>query len=203
MSPSVITPSLRSSDITRLLADSEPKRVYEALYRDGVCIIEGLADPKILDKVRAEINSHAKSPSGRVLSLAGKSEAFARNFLTLPLFDAVCQRILRKSTVNTFGTEKVPSTATPQVSKAAARLYGSDCANSYTGLRRDDQVHHTRHPGMRQSDLGLIIAGTKATDDNGGAEQFLIGSHNYSDETEPERNDCVSAELEKGDAVIW
>ncbi|KAM0213025.1 hypothetical protein ACHAQD_009467 [Fusarium lateritium] len=79
-------------------------------------------------------------------------------------------------------------------------------------LHRDDYISHNIHTDIekwdderdvnRESAVGLFVAGSKVTKENGGT-QFIQGSHLWGSERGPPRvEDCVFAEMDKGDAFI-
>ncbi|ENH66984.1 hypothetical protein FOC1_g10004615 [Fusarium oxysporum f. sp. cubense race 1] len=79
-------------------------------------------------------------------------------------------------------------------------------------LHRDDYISHNIHNNIekwdderdvnRESAVGLFVAGSKVTKENGGT-QFIQGSHLWGSERGPPRvEDCIYAEMDKGDAFI-
>lgn len=79
-------------------------------------------------------------------------------------------------------------------------------------LHRDDYINHNIHEPIdkwdderdknRETSVGLFVAGCKVTKENGGT-QFIPGSHLWgTNQGPPKVEDCIFAEMEKGDAFI-
>ena len=73
-------------------------------------------------------------------------------------------------------------------------------------LHRDEDVWGTRHDTpFRKEDIrqiGILIAGTKSTKENG-ATLVIPGSHKWDDERLPRDDEAVYAEMEPGSALIF
>lgn len=196
--------------LTRVPATTSPERVLEILRSEGGLIVEQLADHRTLDTVWDEIKDHLDTQqhdgvtfsknSQRITGLAGKSRTFATQLLTNRLYQDVSSLLLTKETTTYWGAETTTSISHPQLTNAMAFYLAP--GSKAQGLHRDDQCHHTRHPAKYETELGIMFACTRSHKDNG-ATNVVPYSHLWDDERKPMLEEAASAELEKGDALIW
>ena len=147
-----------------------------------------------------------------------------------PVFGAVSDHFLTTRSWFWWGNEKKESVSKPYVHSTVAMRIGPGAKAQ--PLHRDDYISHNIHQEVsewiderdmnRESAVGFFVAGTKVTKENGGT-QFIPKSHLWyvrftlswdvtkltflwnrgTDREEPPRvEDCIFAEMDKGDAFI-
>ncbi|OQE14959.1 hypothetical protein PENSTE_c031G02470 [Penicillium steckii] len=197
--------------LARLPRTSTPQEILTILLRDGGLILEQIADHEDINKAVEEIQPHLlgqarhngvtmPKESKQISGLAGKSRTFATKLLANPLYQEVSNLLLAKTTTTYYGKQKQTSVSKPQVTNTMAFWIGPGAQAQ--GLHRDDQCHHTRHPAKYETDLGIMFAATKSHKANG-ATRVVPGSNKWDDHRKPRLDEATSAELDKGDALMW
>ena len=194
-------------DITHVKADEPVELMTDALREDGVVIVEGLLDDDLLARFNAELDPllEGAQPEQRkflnevigwffghrtrhVTGVAGKSQVFATEILVHPVFEAVCDAILR------------PNCARYQLNIAHVLDRGPGSDQQF--LHRDEAVwiHLPQpHPEVQ---LASVIALVDFTADNG-ATRVAPGSHRWEPGRAAGPEDLLAAEMPAGSAVVY
>lgn len=139
--------------------------------------------------------------------MLGKSSAAGKDFVLNPLFQAVSTMMLTDANWFWEGMEKRWAISKPQLSNTT--VFSIRPGATAQPLHRDDGLHHRIPKAIdtypedlkRDTSLGFLVAGKKATKENG-ATRFIPGSHLWGHEQAPDESLCEYAELEKGDAFL-
>ncbi|EXJ95343.1 hypothetical protein A1O1_00463 [Capronia coronata CBS 617.96] len=194
-----------------------PEEVVEALKVAGGCIVRRAVPVEIVDQVEKDIRpaldqdtpwvgSFFPANTKRCYGVLGKSDAACEVVLN-PLFQAVASMLLTDANWFWEGTEKRWAVSKPQLMNTTVFSIGPGATAQ--PLHRDDGIHHRipkaidSYPAdlKRDTSLGFLVAGKKATKENG-ATRFIPGSHLWAHEQPPDESLCQYAELEKGDAFF-
>ncbi|KAL2823634.1 hypothetical protein BJY01DRAFT_263302 [Aspergillus pseudoustus] len=192
--------------VERFPATADPHILHQHLLASGIVILEGAATRSTLDRILTETGASPQQPSqpgtttATTFGLAARSATFATELLMHPVFTDLAQRMLTDTAIIYYERERTVSIAEPQVS-VTQMLCASPGAAAW-GLRRQDECHHIAHPAKRESDLGILYAGTDVTRENG-AVRVVVGSNRWDDLRDPVPEEEVLVELRKGDAVLW
>ncbi|EWZ47155.1 hypothetical protein FOCG_11092 [Fusarium oxysporum f. sp. radicis-lycopersici 26381] len=146
----------------------------------------------------------------RAPSLLALSPIYARSQVMNPVYQQVVDHFLTTRSWFWWGTERKESVSKPYLHSCTAMRIGP--GGKAQPLHRDDYISHNIHNNIekwdderdvnRESAVGLFVAGSKVTKENGGT-QFIQGSHLWGSERGPPRvEDCIYAEMDKGDAFI-
>ncbi|KAG5801465.1 hypothetical protein H9Q74_014098 [Fusarium xylarioides] len=146
----------------------------------------------------------------RAPSLLALSPTYARSQVMNPVYQQVVDHFLTTQSWFWWGTERKESVSKPYLHSCTAMRIGP--GGKAQPLHRDDYISHNIHANIdewdserdanRESAVGLFVAGSKVTKENGGT-QFIQGSHLWGSERGPPRvEDCIYAEMDKGDAFI-
>jgi ectoine hydroxylase-related dioxygenase (phytanoyl-CoA dioxygenase family) len=189
-------------------ADALAEALAAALESDGAVIVDGLLDADLLDRFNGELDpllEAARPDHGRyvndgvaaffgdrtrhVLGVAGKSEIFATEVLTHPVYRAACDRVL------------LPNCARYRLNIAHVMDRGPGSVRQWP--HRDEMVWNhvpVPHPELQ---LASVIALVDFTADNG-ATVVAPGSHRWDDPRRmPTEDEWVAAEMPAGSAVIY
>ncbi|KAM7193160.1 phytanoyl dioxygenase family [Naviculisporaceae sp. PSN 640] len=192
--------------------------VVQSLARVGGVVIRGLVPQPKLDLIERDVRPYldADTPwvgdffppeTRRAFGLVGKSDTFTRCIPMDPLYQAVCDRIL-KSTYQAYTGQKLETSVShPQLNNTIVFSIGPGARAQE--LHRDDMIHHNMLKAInadewtpdRETGIGFFIAGKKTTKANG-ATRFIPGSHLWDTLTPPDEDLAVYAELNPGDAFI-
>jgi ectoine hydroxylase-related dioxygenase (phytanoyl-CoA dioxygenase family) len=101
-----------------------------------------------------------------------------------PLYQAICDHFLTTRSWNWWGDERKESVSKPYVTSCTALRIGPGA--DAQPLHRDDFINHNYLEEIsewhdvpykrRETAVGLMVAATKVTKENGGT-QFIPGSH--------------------------
>lgn len=100
------------------------------------------------------------------------------------MYQAVCDHFLTTRSWNWWGTERKETVSKPYIASTTALRIGPGAKAQE--LHRDDYIHHNYLEDLevwqdepnrrRETSVGLMVAATKVTRQNGGT-QFIPGSH--------------------------
>ncbi|PKY03900.1 PhyH-domain-containing protein [Aspergillus campestris IBT 28561] len=199
--------------VTELPVTSSAKEVAEIIRRDGGVIIKNFISTDTVAQIDREIAPHwqrkgvykgnlfnAEDPP--LSGLCGKSPTVAEKALNHPLYQAVSKELLRDVTYPWWGDSRSICISDPILAVSQAFTRGPKTPGQ--PLHRDDMPQHFEHEeGSGDSSLlGLLVAGTKCTFENG-ATQLIVGSHKWGDDRGPaDPALCSTAEMETGDALL-
>ncbi|KAH7469925.1 hypothetical protein FOMA001_g13906 [Fusarium oxysporum f. sp. matthiolae] len=170
-------------EITALPASAPIEEIVSMIRRDGGIIIKGFITPDEADRIQAEADPHYQK--------VGKYEG-----TLFPPTDPPLSYPFRDG-------KRYKCVSNPVLAVSEAFSRGRSKAQP---LHRDDMAQHFDHvEGSGESSLlGLLVAGTKCTFENG-ATQVIVGSHLWPEAAisgPADRSMCSTAEMEKGDAVM-
>lgn len=191
------------SPLVRLPGTSSAAQVADVIRRDGVCIIEDLVAPDVLDRVSFEMGPYVdKTASGhndftgrvtrRTGGLPGRSAA-ARELITHPLIIGAGRQILAEDAgMQLMNTEIISIGDTETLQP----------------LHCDQEVWpYTFEVGYEPEFSVMWPLNTDFTETNG-ATRVIVGSHR-PDSTqdsvagEPAEADCEPAVMRRGSVLIW
>jgi ectoine hydroxylase-related dioxygenase (phytanoyl-CoA dioxygenase family) len=195
------------------------------LLRDGGLIVENMFTPSHIQEMLATIEPHLPSthhdfayqtpgsffPQETKLlwSLVARGPAVGHRVCFHPLLKGLRDQLLHMhiTRTNNAGSDDMQTKHTD----IPPRLSLSVCFDMRPGakqqpLHRDEDVWGTRHdtPFRREDirQIGILIAGTKSTRENG-ATLVIPGSHLWDDERMPTDSEAAYAEMEPGSALIF
>ena len=191
-----MTPSIRSFP-----PDAPLDALADALDQDGVLVLEGLFGDDVLRPIRDELAPHldAAVPAGgeflghstkAIPGLLAKAPAFAACIvdpLLLALTDHALLPACRKYQLQISTAQEVWAGGTGQAPHRDESVYGPFLDYG---------------PTAPQYVLGVIVAGSEFTADNG-ATRIAPGSHRWPVDREPTEADLVPAAMGEGSAVVY
>ncbi|KAF5707217.1 hypothetical protein FGLOB1_7048 [Fusarium globosum] len=208
-------------EVQRVSADAPIQDIIALLKRDGGVLVKGLISEadvdKAYDECRARLDSDVEwsgnffpKETQRAPSLLALSPTYARTQVMNPVYQQVVDHFLTTRSRFWWGPERKESVSKPYLHSCTAMRIGP--GGKAQPLHRDDYISHNIHTDIdkwdderdanRESAVGLFVAGSKVTKENGGT-QFIQGSHLWGSERGPPRaEDCIFAEMAKGDAFI-
>ncbi|KAL0935801.1 phytanoyl dioxygenase family protein [Colletotrichum truncatum] len=192
------------------------------LKRDGGVFVKGLVNVSDVDKAYEECRerldndvewngSFFPKETRRASALLALSPTYARTQMMNSTYQKVCQHFLTTRSWFWWGNEKKESVSKPYIHSCTAMRIGP--GGKAQPLHRDDYISHNYHQEIeewdderdknRETAVGLFVAGSKVTKENGGT-QFIPRSHLWGTDRElpPQVDDCIYAEMNKGDAFI-
>ncbi|CVK92226.1 hypothetical protein FPRO06_08909 [Fusarium proliferatum] len=201
-------------EITALPATAPIEEIVSVIRRDGGIIIKNFIKPEEADRIQAEADPHYQKvgkyegtlfpPTDPPLSgFAGKSPTFAHKAINHPVYREASKLLLKEESYPFRDGKRYKCVSNPVLAVSEAFSRGRSKAQP---LHRDDMAQHFDHvEGSGESSLlGLLVAGTKCTFENG-ATQIIVGSHFWPEASisgPADRSMCSTAEMEKGDAVM-
>ncbi|KAF5591675.1 phytanoyl dioxygenase [Fusarium pseudocircinatum] len=201
-------------EITALPATAPIEEIVGVIRRDGGIIIKNFITPEEADRIQAEADPHYQKvgkyegtlfpPTDPPLSgFAGKSPTFAHKAINHPVYREASKLLLKEESYPFRDGKRYKCVSNPVLAVSEAFSRGRSKAQP---LHRDDMAQHFDHvEGSGESSLlGLLVAGTKCTFENG-ATQVIVGSHLWPEAAisgPADRSMCSTAEMEKGDAVM-
>ena len=173
--------------------------VVEALRRDGAVVVTNLADPRLVDTIRADLrqrldasglksrsdfNGSRTLRSNSVLSTAPSAADLVDNDMLVGVADAIL----------------LPHCATYQVgSMSAIEILPGESAQA---LHRDDSLYPIENAGM-ELQIGVMWALDDFTAENGGT-RVVLGSHRFLRSWHlPDVSDWEAAVMPKGSALFY
>ncbi|KAJ5999788.1 hypothetical protein N7481_000197 [Penicillium waksmanii] len=198
--------------ITRLNAsdtETTTESVVGVVKSDGGVIIKGLFPKEHTDRIRAELkpvfDADIPDPSGffpkttrRATGLIGISDACVE-YATNKLWIDVCNAILTSTFCGWHGESLEKWTTKPIISSTVGfQIHPGSRAQD---LHKDDSDYHPRDH-TEDIMLGCLLAVTKSTYENG-ATLIIPGSHKWSPERIPRKEEAIPAELDVGDVLIF
>ncbi|KAL4876911.1 hypothetical protein BJY04DRAFT_222587 [Aspergillus karnatakaensis] len=199
------------------------EEIIALMKRDGAVFVRDLVSTADVDQAYEEVRprleqSHAWEGSffpketQRAPNLISLSPTYVRTQMMNPLFQQLCDHFLTTRSWNWWGKEWSESVSKPYITSTTALKVGPGAKPQ--PLHRDDYVNHNfivessvwddEKDYRQQIAMNMFIAGCKVTKENGGT-QMIPGSHLWGTNraTPPDEDDCVYAEMNKGDALIF
>lgn len=195
----------------------EPVETFvKALEQDGLVVVRNFASADDLVQSLQEVQPYldADKPwegklfppeTKRCFRLIGRSKTVREKFFSHPLYQQVSEHFLARTTTNYYDDTPTTYTTHPLLSMSMTMAIGPGAKAQR--IHRDDKNHHATHVKSETyvmgNDLlvGLMVP-TCATTIENGATQVIPGSHLWGDHRPPYRDELVSAELDRGDAVL-
>ncbi|OLN88088.1 hypothetical protein CCHL11_00007 [Colletotrichum chlorophyti] len=210
------------SEVQKVPKDTPLEDIIYLLKRDGGVFIKGLIPVADVDKAYGECRERLDNDvewngaffpkeTQRAPALLAISPTYAKTQMMNPLYQKVCEYFLTTRSWFWWGKDRKESVSKPYVHSCTAMRIGP--GGKAQPLHRDDYISHNYHEEIdewdderdknRETAVGLFVAGSKVTKENGGT-QFIPRSHLWgtSRQTPPRVEDCIYAEMEKGDAFI-
>lgn len=201
------------------LTVSEPitaEKVTKKLEIYGGCIVKNYLPKEDCDKILSDMRPHldADKPwnggffppeTRRACRTCIKSKTAAEKLLAHPLNVEVSTNFLAKKNYFVVG-DRITSGFSPiQHNSTITFDVGPGAADQE--LHRDDMLHHNVRHKMDnfqygyETAVGTVLALSRTTKQNG-ATRFVPGSHLWDHFRKPKEEECVYAELEKGDCFF-
>ncbi|RAH59465.1 phytanoyl-CoA dioxygenase family protein [Aspergillus piperis CBS 112811] len=215
-------PNKYGDEVQKVSRDTPLEEIIYLLKRDGGVFIKGLISEEDVDQASQEAKprldadvewngSFFPAQTQRAPSLIAHSSTYTKTQVMNPLFHQVCEHFLTSRRWYWWGDEKKMSVSKPYVHSCTAMRIGPGAKAQ--PLHRDDYINHRFHTEVgqwddvrdmeRESAVGLFVAGCRVTRENGGT-QFIPRSHLWGTErtTPPKVEQCIFADMEKGDGFI-
>ncbi|KAF6821731.1 phytanoyl dioxygenase family protein [Colletotrichum plurivorum] len=204
-------------EVQRVSAKTPTEDIIYLLKRDGGVFIKGLIPEPDVDQAYEECRerldndvewcgSFFPKETQRAPALLALSPTYARTQMMNPVYQKVCEHFLTTRNWFWWGNERKESVSKPYVHSCTAMRIGP--GGKAQPLHRDDYISHNFHREIeewdderdktRESAVGLFVAGTKVTKENGGT-QFIPRSHLWATDRKvpPRVEDCIYAEMDK------
>ncbi|CCE78583.1 Piso0_000607 [Millerozyma farinosa CBS 7064] len=193
-----------------------PEKVFKKLEIYGGCIVKKYLPEDVCDNILKDMEPHLVADEAweggffppetrRACRTCIKSPTAANKFLAHPLNLAVSNKFLSKKNYFVVGDRIVSGFSPAQHNSTITFDVGPGAADQE--LHRDDMLHHNIRHKMNKYEygnetaVGSILGLSKTTKQNG-ATRFVPGSHLWDHFHKPKEEECVYAELEKGDAFF-
>lgn len=194
------------ADIPRLVAGAPTEAIVASLQEHGGVIVEGVLSPDLLARFNAEIEPLLEQTSPKraylnpvidsfygdrvrqITGMATRSRIFAEEILCHPFYAGVCEAVLG------------PSCASYQLNVAQVMDRGPGAEQQLLHRDEDVWVHLPRpHPEVELASVIALVDFTKEL----GATVVVPGSHRWSRERSPQREEFAYAEMPPGSAVVY
>ena len=177
--------------------DADAQSVSSELLNNGCAIVEKLADPEALNRLRDELQPYLDSaPIGKT-DFAGRTSRRRNNLLSKS--PACCELAIHPLTLavgeNILGPHCVDFRL--HVTALIELLPGE----IQQGIHRDGGLYPVRHPQPPLT-MATFWAYTDFTAENG-ATLVAPGSHLWDHEREPEQHELISAVMPAGSMLIY
>ncbi|WQF77178.1 Putative phytanoyl-CoA dioxygenase [Colletotrichum destructivum] len=209
-------------EVQKVPADTPIEDIIYLLKRDGGVFLKQLIPVADVDQAWEECRERLENDvewngsffpkqTQRATALLALSPTYAKTQVMNSVYQQVCDHFLTTRSCFWWGSEKKESVSKPYVHSCTAMRIGP--GGKAQPLHRDDYISHNHHPEVgswdderdknRESAVGLFVAGSKVTKENGGT-QFIPRSHLWGTDRDvpPRVEECIYAEMEKGDAFI-
>ena len=173
--------------------------VVEALRRDGAVVVTDLAEPGLVDTIRAELRPHLDASGLKTRSDFNGSRTLRSNSV-LSTAPSAADLIDHDMLVGVADAILLPHCATYQVgSMSAIEILPGESAQA---LHRDDSLYPIENAGM-ELQIGVMWALDDFTAENGGT-RVVLGSHRFLRSWHlPDVSDWESAVMPKGSALFY
>jgi len=173
--------------------------VVEALRRDGAVVVTDLAEPGLVDTIRAELRPHLDASGLKTRSDFNGSRTLRSNSV-LSTAPSAADLIDHDMLVGVADAILLPHCATYQVgSMSAIEILPGESAQA---LHRDDSLYPIENAGM-ELQIGVMWALDDFTAENGGT-RVVVGSHRFLRSWHlPGVSDWESAVMPKGSALFY
>lgn len=173
--------------LRKVPADSPIETILSILEEDGGLILQNFLPISTLETIAAELKPFEQpdqvwkgnffpEATKRICGTVGKSQTLASKLLCHPVYREVCLRTLTMTKKSRYGDEVREFKCYP-VGNASTTFDIGPGAEAQQ-LHRDDGVHHLSHPNKQPYMIGLLVAQTRTTPENG-ATVVIPGSHKW------------------------
>lgn len=196
------------TELPRIHASNPTHVITDALMEHGAVLVEDLLDADLLARFNAELDEHLnETPEGsergfvnegvaaffgdrteHLAGLAAKSEVFATEVLTHPIYRAACDEVL------------LPACAAYQLNLAHVLNRGPGGTTQF--LHRDEDVWAQMPKPRPHVMLASVLALKDFTEDNG-ATRVIPGSHLWDPARVPTEEETVPAVMKAGSGIIY
>lgn len=175
------------AQLVHLPVDADIEEVLSVLERDGGLIIKGLVSEETIATISAELKPFEEpdqewkgaffpQATKRILGAVGKSPTLASKILLHPLYQEVCARTLTFTKTSRYG-DSIRTFKCKPIGNASTTFDIGPGATAQQ-LHRDDGVQHLSHPLKQPHMIGMLVAETRTTVENG-ATAVIPGSHKW------------------------
>ena len=172
--------------------------ILAGLEEDGAVVLRGLAEPALMDRLRADVEPWYEAPpvrpdafrgnhTRRVGGLVARSPAFRELAVSPPILD-VAARVLG------------PHCERVQLSYTQVMSIGP--GETAQPLHRDDEVWPWHRAPREEWAVSGIWAASDFTAENG-ATRIVPGSHLWPRDRAPREDEAAAAEMAKGDVFLY
>ncbi|KAB2575283.1 Uncharacterized protein DBV05_g6020 [Lasiodiplodia theobromae] len=199
-------------EVQKVPADAPLEDILYLLKRDGGVFVKNLVSEEDVDKACEDVKERLDADvEWEGAFFPTRSPTYTKTQLMHPLYQAVCAHFLTTRSWFWWGDTKKESVSKPYVHSCTAMRIGP--GGKAQPLHRDDYISHNHHTEIdewdderdrnRETAVGLFVAGSRVTKENGGT-QFIPRSHLWGTDrdTPPRVDQCIFADMEKGDAFI-
>ncbi|GJC92892.1 phytanoyl-CoA dioxygenase [Colletotrichum higginsianum] len=182
-------------EVQKVPADTPIEDIIYLLKRDGGVFLKQLIPVVDVDQAWEECRERLENDvewngsffpkqTQRATALLALSPTYAKTQVMNSVYQQVCDHFLTTRSCFWWGSERKESVSKPYVHSCTAMRIGP--GGKAQPLHRDDYISHNHHPEVgswdderdknRESAVGLFVAGSKVTKENGGT-QFIPRSH--------------------------
>jgi ectoine hydroxylase-related dioxygenase (phytanoyl-CoA dioxygenase family) len=174
--------------------------VVEALRRDGAVVVTDLAEPRLVDAIRAELRPQLDTDGLKARSDFNGSRTLRCSTSVLSTAPSAADLVDHDMLVGVADAVLLPHCATYQVgSMVAIEILPGESAQA---LHRDDSLYPIENAGM-ELQIGVMWALNDFTAENGGT-RVVLGSHRFLRSWHmPDVSDWESAVMPKGSALFY
>ncbi|KAA0917942.1 phytanoyl-CoA dioxygenase family protein [Dietzia sp. ANT_WB102] len=196
------------AELTRVHASAPIATITDTLLEQGAVLVEDLLDTDLLARFNTELDQHlTESAQGaergfvnegvaaffgnrteHLAGLAAKSQVFATEILTHPIYRAVCDEVL------------LPNCAAYQLNLAHVLNRGP--GGTPQMLHRDEEVWSQLPSPRPNVQLASVVALRDFTAENG-ATRVVPGSHLWDRDRQPTEDEIVPAVMKAGSGIIY
>ena len=174
--------------------------VVEALRRDGAVAVAGLAEPCLVDTIRAELRPELDASGLRIKSDFNGSRTLRNSASVLAVAPSAAGLVDHDMVIAVANTILLPHCATYQIgSMSAIEILPGELAQA---LHRDDSLYPIENAGM-ELQIGVMWALDDFTEENGGT-RVVLGSHRFLRSWHlPGLSDWEPTSMPKGSALFY
>jgi len=173
--------------LQKLPADAPIEDILKVLEEDGGLILTNFLSQSTLETIATELKPFEQpdqlwkgnffpEATKRICGTVGKSKTLASKLLLHPVWHEVCLRALTITKISRYGDVLREFKCLPVANASTSFDIGPGAEAQQ--LHRDDGVQHISHPNKQTYMLGLLVAQTRTTPENG-ATVVIPGSHKW------------------------
>ncbi len=186
------------ADVEHISADASPDLVAERLERDGAVIIDGLADPALLDRVRTEVMPFVDATSPGRDDFTGRQTTRTG---ALVARSPACRELVMQPSMIAAG-KKFLGPFTDRVQLHLTQVIRISPGQGAQPLHRDRLAWGGFLPRTIEPQFNTIWALTDFTYKNG-ATRVVPGSNTWPDDREPGDHEVGYAQMKAGSVLVY